>query len=129
MTESQFQDLLSAFTDALLHDEHEADHLLEQAVLSREVAPLLTLTRRLHTSVRPVAPSAAFSRRLKADLMGQEHQSLVWQWRQLPARVHIAAIVALFGGFGLLVMGLFVDVTRRQHSKDTSAPSSISSLG
>lgn len=129
MTESQLQDLLSAFTDALLHDEAEAEYLLEQSVLPRDTASLITLTRRLHTTVRPVEPSAAFRRRLKADLMTQtqERQTLLWHWRKLPARVHIAAVLAVFGGFGLLLVGRLADVMRRQHeSKETTASSTVS---
>jgi hypothetical protein len=125
MNEPQLQDLLSAFTDALLRNDDEAERLLERAVLPREASSLVSLTRRLHSSITPVEPSAAFSRRLKADLMGQERQSLVWHWRQLPARVHIAAILALFGGFGLLVVGGIADVLRRQHNKESAAPSTV----
>ena len=125
MNEPQLQDLLSAFTDALLRHDDEAERLLERAVLPRDASSLVSLTRRLHAGVQPIEPSAAFSRRLKADLMGQERQSLVWHWRQLPARVHIAAIVALFGGFGLLIVGGIADVMRRQHNKESAAPSTV----
>ena len=125
MNEPQLQDLLSAFTDALLRNDDKAERLLERAVLPREAALLVSLTRRLHGSVQPIEPTAAFSRRLRADLMGEEHQSLVWHWRQLPARVHIATIVALFGGFGLLIVGGVADVMRRQNNKDSATPSTV----
>jgi hypothetical protein len=125
MNEPQLQDLLSAFTDALLRNDDEAERLLERAVLPRDASSLVSLTRRLHGTVHPIEPSAAFSRRLKADLMGQERQSLVWQWRQLPARVHIAAIVALFGGFGLLIVGGIADVMRRQNNKESATASTV----
>jgi hypothetical protein len=125
MNEQQMQDLLAAFTDAVLHDEAEADRVLDRQVLSRDAASLVTLTRRLHTSIKPVEPSAAFTRRLKADLMGPESKTLLWRWRQLPARVHIAAILAAvfgFGGVGLIAVGRLVEGTRRhQDNKETAS--------
>jgi hypothetical protein len=125
MNESQLQDLLSAYTDALIHDEDEAAGLLDRAVLSRDATSLVTLTRRLHSTVRPIEPSPAFARRLKSDLMGPERKTLLWQWRKLPARVHIAAILALFGGgFSLLIVGRVADVMlRRQSNKETATSS------
>lgn len=57
----------------------------------------------LHEALTPVEPPRGFARRLRADLLG-EQQGMVERLRQMPARVHIAAALAVVAGCLLVVM-------------------------
>ena len=71
-SEVQFQNLLSAVTDALLADQaHEVEAIIQQYAVPRaEVESLVGLIRRLHLTLVGAQPSRRYVRRLKHDLVG-----------------------------------------------------------
>jgi hypothetical protein len=98
MSDAQYQNLLSALTDAMLAD-GELDTLTVQYDLpAGEVNAFINLIRQLHGVFAPVEPSRRFTQRLKGDLMGTHRQGVVARVRYLPARVQITAIIALLAG-------------------------------
>ncbi|HEX2908437.1 MAG TPA: hypothetical protein VHO69_16305 [Phototrophicaceae bacterium] len=109
-TELQIQDLLSAVTDALLADAANVDMIVAQYAVPRsEVDSFVGIIRRLHVALVGAQPSRRFVRRLKNDLIGVSNQNVVSRIRYLPARVQIAAGIALVAGFMLFTRRLMVD--------------------
>jgi hypothetical protein len=113
MSDVKMQDFLAALTDALIAEdasEPELEQLLARYDLPRQDATawaLAKLVKRLRLSFAPVQPSARFSRKLKDDLMGVPQTDLVERWRRLPARVQMAALFTLMGGFVLFLRARF----------------------
>jgi len=118
-TELQLQDLLSAVTDALLADESaDLDTLVAQYAVPRaEVENFLGVIRRLHIMLVGAQPSRRFVRRLKHDLVGESNSNVVARIRYLPARVQIAAGVALVAGFMLLTRRRMLDEVKHDKKK------------
>lgn len=94
--------LLTAVTDALLADDGDLDTLVKQYEVSRGDLELIRLIRKLHAEFLGVRPSRQFARRLRQDLLTQGQPGLISRIRFLPARVQIAAGVAVLAGFMLL---------------------------
>ena len=100
---SELENLLSAVTDALLAEQGDLDSVISQYNVPRSNVDLFVkVIRRLHMTLVGVQPSRRFVRRLKADLMGLPHYGVVSRVRFLPARVQIAAGLAVVAGFMLL---------------------------
>lgn len=96
------QNLLDAVTIALQHDD-DIEHLIHNSSVPREeMDRLVNVIQSLHTSLVPVEPSAQFANRLQSELMGTRPRGVVKTVRQMPARVHVAAIVAVVAGFVLI---------------------------
>jgi len=108
MSDANLQDFLAALTDALLADEdaeREVESLLARHALpahDAEALALAQLIKRLRGAFPRVQPAPHFARSLKNDLIGAPQAPLL-RWRRLPARVQLAALAALFGGFALLL--------------------------
>lgn len=101
--QSDLQDLLAAVTDALLDEEKHLDHILRQYNTSpQQAAGFITLIQRLQRTLVGVQPSKRFVRRLKQDLIAIEQYNVITRVRRLPARVQIAAGIALIAGFMLI---------------------------
>jgi hypothetical protein len=102
--DTHMDNLLSALTDALLHEEQNIDPIIARHNVPRgEVEQLLTLMRRLRLALVVVKPSRRYTRRLKRDLVGvPARANVINQVRYLPPRVQIAAGIALVAGFMLL---------------------------
>jgi hypothetical protein len=115
---SELENLLSAVTDALLAEQGDLDAVISQYNVPRTNVDLFVkVIRRLHMTLVGVQPSRRFVRRLKADLMGLPHYSVVSRVRFLPARVQIAAGLAVIAGFMLLTRRrLMVDVQEAQEA-------------
>jgi len=97
----KMQDLLDAITVALQHDD-DIDNLIKQSSVPREdIDNFVNIIQSLNTTFTPVKPSAKFANKLHNDLMGTR-PTMVNRVRQMPARVHIAALVALIAGFVLI---------------------------
>lgn len=97
------EDLLSAVTDALLAEESDLNAIVARYdVPRRDVLGFVQIIRRLHVTLVGVQPSRRFVRRLKLSLMGAPDRNVLSRMRHLPARVQIAAGVALVAGFMLL---------------------------
>ncbi|NWF69492.1 MAG: hypothetical protein HXY40_10435 [Chloroflexi bacterium] len=107
ISDTQMQDLLAALTEALRADDANVDALITQYdAPMREVAPFLALISRLHRSYVRVQPSRRFTRRLRAELLGTPQTDVIARIRYLPARVQIAALVALVAGITMLLTRL-----------------------
>jgi hypothetical protein len=115
-TEVQLLDLLSAVTDALLADDSaDVDTIITQYAVPRaEVDSLVEIIRRLHMTLVGAQPSRRFVRRLKHDLVGLSDRNVVARIRYLPARVQIAAGIALVAGFMLLTRHRMLDEVKRE---------------
>lgn len=110
---SQIEHLLSLLTDAILAEEGDIDQITRQYSVSRaDVEGFVRIINRLHTALVGVRPSRRFVRRLKQDLMGEQHWNVVSRIRYLPPRVQIAAGIALFAGFMLLSRRRLAEATR-----------------
>lgn len=118
-SEVQFQNLLSAVTDALLADQaHEVEAIIQQYAVPRaEVESLVGLIRRLHLTLVGAQPSRRYVRRLKHDLVGAAEPGVVWRLRHLPLRVQIAAAVALLAGFMLLTRRRMLEDVRQEQQE------------
>lgn len=110
-TEFQLNNLFSAVTDALLADPNvDLDTIIAQYAVPRaDVDSLIGIIRRLHLSLVGAQPSRRFVRRLKNDLAGDTQDSVMTRIRYLPARVQIAAGIALVAGFMLITRRRMVD--------------------
>ncbi len=105
MNENRFEDLLSELTDALLNDAsaRQINTLVDgYEVAAVEVNPFKELIYQLQGVLEPQQPSDQFVKRLKRDLTGQQRYTFMDRLRYLPARVHVAAGVAVVAGFMLI---------------------------
>ena len=97
------QNALDTFTAGLQAGD-DIDSLISQSELSSAgVEDIADLVHALHTAFTPVEPGGEFSDSLRADLLG-ERQGMIKRVRHMPARVHIAAALALFAGCLLFIM-------------------------
>jgi len=110
-TEFQLDNLFSAVTDALLADSNaDLDTIIAQYAVPRaDVYSLLGIIRRLHLTLVGAQPSRRFVRRLKSDLMSSPQPNVMARIRYLPARVQIAAGIALVAGFMLITRRRMLD--------------------
>ncbi|MCY4021748.1 MAG: hypothetical protein OXG39_20280 [Chloroflexi bacterium] len=67
-----------------------------------EHVDLISVIQGLCDTLVPVEPSAEFAAHLKTQLLESE-AGMAARLRKMPARLHIAAILALFAGFSLLL--------------------------
>ena len=68
-----------------------------------EIEDVVDIIQFLHSSLTPRQPSEQFAADLRTDLLGGR-RGMVERVSQIPARVHIAAILAVFAGCVLLMM-------------------------
>lgn len=118
-TELQLQDLFSAVTDALLADDTaDIDTVIAQYSVPRaEVDSLVGIIRRLHLTLVGAQPSRRFVRRLRHDLVGVSNRDVVARIRYLPARVQIAAGIALVAGFMLLTRRRMLEDIKHENTE------------
>jgi hypothetical protein len=113
-SDAKMQNLLDAITAALQHDD-DIEQLISKSTVSHEdVDGLANVIQSLHTAFTPVKPSAKFANNLHAELMGTRPSRVVSTVRQMPARVHVAAILTVIAGFGLFVLRRLVGETAPQ---------------
>lgn len=124
-SDSTLQNFLEQFTDALLAgDEHARDILAEFDALTYDdksyddVLVLMSMIEQLQTGFAPVKPRAEFKTRLKYEVL-QTRPNVVVRWRFLPARVQIAALSVVVGGFLFLLRGLLLGEGRRKAKEVT----------
>ncbi|RMG82233.1 MAG: hypothetical protein D6712_14990 [Chloroflexi bacterium] len=116
--DEHLQNLLSAVTDALIAGDEDVEAIVEQYEVPRQdVDNLVRLVRRLHVTLVGQEPSKRFVRRLKQDLMGTPGWGVVTRVRRLPARVQIAAAIALVAGFMLLTRRRLVEDVRLEEQE------------
>lgn len=99
--DAKMPDALDVITTALQQGD-DIEELINQSDVPRsEVESLAGLIQSLQAALRPVEPSAEFAEGLEAQLM-DTRRGMVMRVRQMPARVHIAALLAVAAGFGLI---------------------------
>ena len=105
-TEVQMNEILSELTDAIIHDMGDVDAVMGRYPVDHSAADeLMPLIQRLHVNLQPVEPSARFSRQLRSELQGAPQRSgLLARLRRLPARVQMAAGLALVAGALLVIV-------------------------
>jgi hypothetical protein len=103
----KMQNLVNDVTDALLTGESVDSARRKYDVSRAESDELIHLIERINRSMEKVEPSAQFSKNLKADLLGEQRTGVVGRIRTLPARVQYAAVVAIVGGFLLILQRMF----------------------
>lgn len=100
--DAKMPDALDAITTALQQGDDDIEGLISQSAVPRsEVESLAGLIQSLQAALRPIEPSAEFAEGLEAQLM-DTRRGMVMRVRQMPARVHIAALLAVAAGFGLI---------------------------
>ena len=116
----KMQNLVNEITDALLAGDN-IDSVRRKHDVSRvEADELINLIERINHSMQKVEPSQQFAKSLKADLLGQPRTGVVGQIRKLPARVQYAAVVAIVGGFLLLLRRMFFGYEDSAVQEDTN---------
>jgi hypothetical protein len=101
--ETQFENLLDAITDALLHDQDDVNKIVARyPVPATRLDGLVDLITRLNIALTPQQPRDRFVHQLKRDLVGQQ-SGLLARLRYLPGRVQIAAGLAVIAGGLMLV--------------------------
>lgn len=102
--EDQIQNMLAAYTDAMLADHDDVEDIVAFYQVPRnEVEGALRLIRRLQEAFIFVHPSKRYVRRLRVDLVGEPQPNVINAIRYLPPRVQIAAGVALLAG-GMMLL-------------------------
>jgi hypothetical protein len=104
----KMQNLVNDVTDALLAGENIDTVRRKHDVGRGESDDLINLIERINHSMQKVEPSSEFAKSLKADLLGEQRTGVVGRIRKLPARVQYAALVAIIGGFLLLLRRMFL---------------------
>lgn len=120
-----WQNYLDDATNAIIADKPLEPIRKLHNMSSSEDAKLIGLIQDLNVNLVEIKPSAAFSKQLKADLLGIEEKGLVPRIRKMPARVQIAAIIAAaLGGVGgalLIIQGIWSSMKSRS-SKPSTVP-------
>lgn len=102
--DEQIQNMLAAYTDAILADHDDVEDIVGFYQIPREdVEGVLGLIRRLREAFIYVHPSKRYVRRLRVDLVGEPQPNVINAIRYLPPRVQIAAGVALLAGGVMLL--------------------------
>lgn len=100
--DAKMDELLDALTVAMQQGDEVESLLSEPPLAADEAAGLAALIQRLCAGLVPVQPRAEFVEETRRQLLDSRPAALQ-RVRQIPARVHIAAILAVVAaGFGLL---------------------------
>jgi hypothetical protein len=120
-----WQNYLNDASDAILTGESLEPIRKRYSMDNSEDGKLIALIENMHTTMVEVKPSEQFAKQLKADLLGQEQETVVWRIRKLPARVQVAAVIAaILGGVGglLLILQRIFGDNRSRATKTQVAP-------
>jgi len=123
-SEVKTQDLLDAITVALQHDDDIEKVISKSSVPREDIDGLVDVIQSLNTTLTPVQPSAKFADRLHDELMGAR-PGMVKRVRQMPARVHIAAILAVIIGFVLIVYRRIMGIAPNTQDVNTEEPATV----
>lgn len=100
--DAKAQDFVDDITGALQQG-NSIDPLVDLSDSAHEeFVDLVSVIQDLRETLLPVEPSAEFATHLKTQLLENE-AGLAARLRKMPARLHVAAILALFAGFSLLL--------------------------
>lgn len=111
------QDLLDSVTESIQYGEEVESADVESPQPDARVAGLISIIRDLDSTLVAVEPSAEFSDQLRSQLLG-ERSSVMKRVRQMPARVHVAAVLAVIAGFVLIWTRRLSDTTTGQDITD-----------
>jgi hypothetical protein len=118
-----WQNYLDDATNAIMADKPLEPIRKLHNMNASEDGKFIGLIQDLNSNLVEIKPSAAFSKELKAELMGQEQEGVVWRIRKMPARVQIAAIIAaVLGGLGgilLIIQGIVMGMRARSTKPNT----------
>lgn len=101
--EIRTQDALEALTAGLQAGEDVETVVAQTAATGSSAEHYVDIVQALHNNLKPEEPSREFSAALLDDLLG-EQTGMIQRVRQMPARVHVAAALALIAGFMLFLM-------------------------
>lgn len=99
----QLHNTLDSITARLQSGETTEALFAEAEEAQGDLGEFVDIIQSLHTSLIPISPSQEFGDRLRADLL-DGRPGVVERVRQMPARVHVAAILAVFAGCILFVL-------------------------
>jgi type VI protein secretion system component VasF len=89
---------------ARLQNGDEVESLIAQSEApQQDLDEFLDIIQALHTSLTPLEPRQEYADSLRADLLGRG-PSMLRRVRQMPARMHVAAVLAIFFGCVLFVL-------------------------
>ncbi|QPC84745.1 hypothetical protein G4Y79_10305 [Phototrophicus methaneseepsis] len=123
-TEVQMQEFVSALTDAVVQGRGSVDQIVGRYDMHDEdVMMWLPLIEELNQTLVEVQPSERYRRQLRKELLTGQPVNVGLRLRRLPARVQLAAVLTLIGGFLLIARNRFVgDVDKvTLNSKDEAA--------
>ncbi|MCY3914458.1 MAG: hypothetical protein OXG49_00465 [Chloroflexi bacterium] len=102
-SEAQLRNFLESITTRLQRGE-AVDPLLEPANEEQSnMEDIVELIQSLHASLTPMNPSQEYAENLRANLL-DGRPGVAGRVRQMPARLSVAAILALFAGCLLLML-------------------------
>jgi hypothetical protein len=118
-----WQNYLEDATDAIIADKPLEPIRKLHNMTASEDGKFIGLIQDLNSNLVEIKPSPTFAKELKAELMGQEQEGVVWRIRKMPARVQIAAIIAaVLGGLGgvlLIIQGIVMGMRSRSTKPNT----------
>ena len=101
-SDAQLQDSLDAITSGLQRGE-PVDAALEQSGAARsDVEDFAEIILSLQATLTPQEPRRDFARQLRHDLL-DDGRGVVSRVRQMPPRVHLAALLAVVAGCAIFV--------------------------
>jgi len=128
----QIEELLAAHADAMHTPpaglevfKHQLDRYSLTPQQTDEAVELLDLAQALREALGPIEPSAAFTARLKNELVGEQPMTLLVRWRKLPAHYQLAAKLGgltLTAGIAVLAVSralVVLDTLHRRNQPDT----------
>ena len=102
-SEAQLRNFLESITTRLQRGD-AVEPLLEQVDKEQtDVAEMVDLVQALHESLTPMNPGQEYTEKLRANLL-DGRPGVAGRVRQMPARLSVAAILALFAGCLLLML-------------------------
>ena len=101
-SDMNMENFFDAVTVAVQHED-DIEPLMNQAPDSNEeIDSIVGLIQTVHSTLVTVEPSNKFASDLHDELLGIRPMRVVSTVRQMPARVHFAAILAVVAGFFLI---------------------------
>ena len=116
-SELKIQDLLDSVTESIRRGDNTKLERLQLPPPGTEADELIDIVTELDATLIAVEPSAEFAGQLRSQLLG-ERSSVMKRVRQMPARVHVAAVLAVIAGFFLLWTRRLSDTTTGQDITD-----------
>ena len=99
----QLHNTLDSITARLQGGDAVEPLIAEAEEAQSDLGEFVDIIQSLHTALIPKSPSQEYADRLRADLL-EGRPGVVKRLRQMPARVHVAAILAVFAGCVLFVL-------------------------